>query len=55
MFIWPLRYRNQAAFTADILGILTKYKVLPNFAQQVLAPVTPSSCGIGSIINRLGY
>jgi hypothetical protein len=30
---------------------LANYKVFPSFAGRALAPVSPSSCGIGSIVN----
>jgi len=37
------------------LGILTKCKMLPGIAERAFAPVSPSICGICSIINSLGY
>jgi hypothetical protein len=38
-------------FVLVLLGILAKVKVYPTYAERALAPVSPSSCGIGSIIN----
>ncbi|MEJ2590635.1 MAG: hypothetical protein P8178_04385, partial [Candidatus Thiodiazotropha sp.] len=35
----------------NISGILAKYKVLPTLAERALAPISSSSCGIGSIAN----
>jgi hypothetical protein len=37
-------------FIFVLLGILAKYKVYPTDAERALAPVSPSGCGIGSII-----
>jgi hypothetical protein len=43
-------------FFIVIPRIFANYKVLPTHAEHALAPVLPSSCGIGSIINSLlGY
>jgi hypothetical protein len=29
--------------------------VLPTLAERALVPISSSSCGIGSIVNSLGY
>jgi hypothetical protein len=36
-------------------GLYLFFLEYPAYAERALAPVSPSSCGIGSIINSAGY
>jgi hypothetical protein len=40
-------------FLGDIPGIFANDKVSPKHAEHVFAPVSPSSCGICSIVDSL--
>ncbi len=51
--IWGVAARSWKFM--ENLGILAKYNMLPGIAERALAPVSPSICGICSIINSLGY
>jgi hypothetical protein len=46
-----LRKTINARSLLNIPGISAKYKVLPSLAERALAPVSSSSCGIGSFAN----